>query len=342
MNCTRRLALSLFYVKPPAHIAFPHRNFSVLKSHTLIPDKWNNHSNFVVKISEIHTTANRDSAIQTTTPLQIKKRSVRKKRMEDGTRMGKFNVFAYATAEEYDLEKLHTAITKQDLYETRKFFTNSDSDALHVRGKYEVDLEPHDIFFFREGSVVLWNCTELEASNVMQYLRQFEISSYDQEDVINENELMNYTYTNDAQSGSLKSGDFFIRRNSDGDLEKYTFSNAMTSSVKLGIWEAMLDKYIESIEFVTEDLKEGRHIKMTRAEALRKTGELFALKHLINLSSDLLETPDFYWDRENLEQLFVSTCSYFSIQRRKRVIPAIYVNCEKLPFLQLISIHVFV
>lgn len=326
---TRRLALSLLNLKPPIHVAFPHRNFSVFKLHTIIPDKFKNHSNYVVKISEIHTTprANRESAIQTTAPLQIKKRSMRKKRMEDGTRMGKFNVFAYATAEEYDLEKLHTAITKQDLYETRKFFTNSESDALHVRGKYEIDHEPHDIFFFREGSVVLWNCTELEASNVMQYLRQFEISSYDQEDVISENELMNYTYTNEAQSGSLKNGDFFIRRNSDGDLEKYTFSNAMTSSVKLGIWEAMLDKYIESIEFVTEDLKEGRNIKMTRAEALRKTGELFALKHLINLSSDLLETPDFYWDRENLERLFVSTCSFFSIQRRKRVSSPIYLSC---------------
>lgn len=293
----------------------------MLSSHRIVPPKWDGQSTFVILSGQFHSTSrtNRNSIIQTAAPLQIKKRSVRKKRTDDGPADGKFNVFAYATAEEYDLEKLHTAITKQDLYVTRKFFTNSDSDVLHVRGKYEIFAEPRDIFFFREGSVVLWNCTELETSNVIQYLRQFEVDSYDLEDVTNENEIMNYTYANEGQAGAIKNGDFFIQKSDDADLEKYTFSNAMTSSVKLGIWEAMLDKYIDSIAFVTEDLKEGRKIKMTRAEALRKTGELFALKHLINLSSDLMDTPDFYWDRENLEQLFVNTCSYFSVQRRKRV-----------------------
>lgn len=321
MNFSRRLTLSLFCLKPPIHRIIPHRNISVLILQRNLPAKCKFQSKFIVLVGGFHTTikVNRHSVIQTPASLQIKKRLVRKKRAEDGHTEGKFNVFAYATAEEYDLEKLHTAITKQDLYETRKFFTNSDSDVLHVRGKYEIDSEPRDIFFFREGSVVLWNCTELETSNIIQYLHQFEVNSYNEEDVINENELMTYAYANEDQNGALRNGDFFIQKNDDANLEKYTFSNAMTSSVKLGIWEAMLDKYIDSIEFVTEDLKEGRKIKMTRAEALRKTGELFALKHLINLSSDLLNTPDFYWDREELEQLFVNTCSYFSIQRRKRV-----------------------
>ena len=36
------------------------------------------------------------------------------------------------------------------------------------------------------------------------------------------------------------------------DLEKYTFSNAMAMSVKLGIWEASLDRYIDDIEYVSE------------------------------------------------------------------------------------------
>lgn len=253
-------------------------------------------------------------------PLQVKKRPLRKKRIDETFTDGKYCVFAYATAEEYDLEKLHTSITKQELYETRKFYSSSDSDALHVRGRYEIGTEPRDIFFFREGSVVLWNCSELEASNVIQYLRQFETNHYSLEIISEEKEMMNYSYAGDGQCGALKNGDFTIQKSEAGDLEKYAFSNAMISSVKLGIWEAMLDKYIDSIENVTDDLKDGRKISMTRAEALRKTGELFALKHLINLSSDLLDTPDFYWDRENLEHLFVGTCSYFSIQRRKKVL----------------------
>lgn len=89
--------------------------------------------------------------------------------------------------------------------------------------------------------------------------------------------------------------------------------------MKLGIWEASLDNYIDSIEFVTEDLKAGKKLKMTQHEVLKKQGELFALRHSINLSSDLLDTPDFYWEREDLEQLYQETCSYFNIAKRTRV-----------------------
>jgi uncharacterized Rmd1/YagE family protein len=41
---------------------------------------------------------------------------------------------------------------------------------------------------------------------------------------------------------------------SDGqtELDKYTFSNAIALSVKLGVWEASLNRYVDSIEFVTE------------------------------------------------------------------------------------------
>lgn len=251
------------------------------------------------------------------TALTVKKRQLRKKRLDEIKSDGKFSVFAYGTAEEYDLEALHTALTKQDLYETKKFYTEGE-DVLHVRSKYNVEPEARDIFFFREGSVVMWNLSEPEAKTVLRNLQQFEISPYDEEVVKNEKEIMSYAYI-EEKSGGLRNETFFIQPNNEGDLEKYTFSNAMTSSVKLGIWEATLDQYIDGLANVTTDLKEGRKIRMTRSAVLRKTGELFALKHLVNLDSDLLETPDFYWDREELERLFAQTCSYFSIAKRKRV-----------------------
>lgn len=249
--------------------------------------------------------------------LAIKKRSLRKKRVNDTKIEGKYSVIAYGTAEEYDLEALHTALTKQDLYETKKFYTEGE-DVLHVRSKYNVEPEARDIFFFREGSVVMWNLSEPEINAILRNLHQFEISPYSKEIVKTEKEIMSYAYV-DEKSGRLKNETFFIQSNNEGDLEKYTFSNAMTSSVKLGIWEAILDDYIEGLANVTSDLKEGRKIQMTRSAVLRKTGELFALKHVINLDSDLLETPDFYWDREELEKLFTQTCNYFSISKRKRV-----------------------
>ncbi len=264
--------------------------------------------------------------------LQMKKRPIRKKRFDELDTKG-YTVTAYATAEEYDLERLLANIIKEDLYERKTIITSGeDNDFLYVSAKYEVDEEPREIFFFREGSVVLWNCPELECGNVLKELLRFEMDSYDKNLVQDESEWMSYDY---GEKAHMKKATFFLSQNDTLPLEKYTLSNAMSTSVKLGIWEALLDRYVDSMAFVTEDLKKGNKIKITRADVLRKTGELFALRHLINLSSDLLDTPDFYWDRDDLGQLYLNICSYFSIQRRTKVCRrAVLMECTLV-----ISIH---
>ncbi|KAG1678727.1 Required for meiotic nuclear division protein 1 [Nymphon striatum] len=132
---------------------------------------------------------------------------------------------------------------------------------------------------------------------------------------------------------------FRILLNSEGstDLEKYTFSNGMALSVKLALWEASLDRYVDGMEWVTESMKKGEVLKMTRKEVFKKTGELFALRHLINLSSDLLDTPDFYWDRANLEPLYQKTCNHLNISKRTRVMNEKLNYCCML--MELLSSH---
>lgn len=148
---------------------------------------------------------------------------------------------------------------------------------------------------------------------------------------MDESEIMFYNYSKDSQSAVLKNGNFYITKESEKNiLEQYTFSNALSLSVKLGIWEASLNKYVDSMAYITEDLKQGIKIKISRPEMLRRTGELFALRHLINLSSDLLDTPDFYWDRDQLETLYSQTCNYFNISKRTRVMNEKLNHCVEL------------
>jgi len=154
--------------------------------------------------------------------------------------------------------------------------------------------------------------------------------------VYDESEVMPYIHAVGKHS-HLQDGVIVLGSEGLTELDKYTFSNAMALSVKLGIWEASLNKYVESIEFVIEDLKQGTKISMSRADVLRKTGELFALRHLINLSSDLLDTPDFYWEHEEQEELYQKMCSYFSINRRTRVMNEKLNHCVEL--VELLSSH---
>ena len=80
---------------------------------------------------------------------------------------------------------------------------------------------------------------------------------------------------------------------------------------------------------IFEDMKHGRN-RLSRGQVFRKTGELFELKHHINLSSDLLDTPDFYWDRQELEKLFLDTIYFLNIKKRTNVMNEKLNHCIEL------------
>ena len=50
---------------------------------------------------------------------------------------------------------------------------------------------------------------------------------------------------------------------------------------------------------------------------------VYNFRHLVNLSSDLLTTPDIYWNRKKHEQLYETTCNFLNIYRRTRVSSAL-------------------
>ncbi|CAH1118522.1 unnamed protein product [Phaedon cochleariae] len=276
---------------------------------------------------------------ETISPMQRKRVMRKKKAMEDqGMKSGIYNVVALGTAEEYNLEKLADGLKQQDLYEAKS--VKNEADVLHAIAKYKVGEEPREIFFFREGSVVLWNIDDLESSSILELLRQYEAHSYSERLVQAEKEIMNYHYHSlEKETSCLDKEGIFILSPDVKDITrvKYTFSNAMMLSVKLGIWEDSLEKYIEEIEFVTEDLKRGAKIRMSREAVLQKHGELFALRHYLNLSSDVLDTPDFYWDNEDLEHLYNQVCAYFSINKRTKVMNEKINHCVAL--IELLSSH---
>ncbi|XP_031835272.1 required for meiotic nuclear division protein 1 homolog isoform X9 [Nomia melanderi] len=222
-------------------------------------------------------------------------------------------------------------LSEENLYIPDTITTSITSfpDVIHATARYEIEFEPREVFFFREGTVVMWNISELEYGNIVNFLKKYEDNPYAESTVQLERETMTYTYADSGKRSHISNGNIMISLSAT-NLDKYTFSNAMAQSVKLGIWEASLDNYIDSIEFVTKDLKLGKKLRISQQEVLKKQGELFALRHSINLSSDLLDTPDFYWEREDLETLYQQTCSYFNITKRTKVINEKINHCVEL------------
>nr|XP_055028663.1 required for meiotic nuclear division protein 1 homolog isoform X2 [Misgurnus anguillicaudatus] len=238
---------------------------------------------------------------------------------------------AYATADQYHLPTLCHDLIAHGFVEVNEL--PRDASNVLVMGTEHV-AKPSDsgtIFFFREGSVVFWNVEEKTVKTVMRILEQHEIQPYEVALVHWENEEINYSVG--EGNSKLYRGNFLFNGELDYEqvvLEKFAFSNALSLSVKLAIWETSLDKFVESIQSIPEMLKSGQRVKLSRAEVMQKIGELFSLRHCINLSSDLLITPDFYWDREDLEQLYDKTCQFLNINRRVKVVNEKLQHCTEL------------
>eukprot|EP00794_Sanderia_malayensis_P014019 gene14019-15477_t len=228
---------------------------------------------------------------------------------------------AYSTSESYNIEHLRNFFIKKNEHYQIAELPKDSSDVLRVLMTNKDGVESGEVFFFRRlGTCVCWNMPEFEKKKLKTALKEFQNKPYPFELVERENEQLSYFYT--ENNSNLVNGDIYLNKTSGDEtnaLEKYAFSNAMAISVKLAIWESVLDQFVDSLENIPEDLRRGVKPKMSRKDVLRKLGELLRLRHQINLYSDLLMTPDFYWDREDLELLYNKTCNYLDVSRRTKV-----------------------
>ncbi|CAF0933493.1 unnamed protein product [Adineta steineri] len=221
-----------------------------------------------------------------------------------------YNVCALATADWYDLDRLkQRLITLSNSFQLIPISdTINDVLCLQIRTESKTKSEA---FIFDDVSE----------------------NQYPKDLIDNEKEIMNFTEVNTTSSLSNDIIKLNHQNETEHLLDKYTFSNALALSVKLGIWEAVLDDEVEYVADLANRLKQGKHIKIKHGSMQRKSGELYSLKHAVHLSHDFLDTPDFYWSNSRLENLYKKVFNYFTIAKRTKVLN------ERLNFsLELISV----
>lgn len=234
---------------------------------------------------------------------------------------GSWICMAYTTSESYNIELLKNYFNNKSSTFKVAALPKDSPDVLRVLQNGKEGLEDREIFFFRRlGAFVCWNLPEIEMMKLRHMLKDFQLKPYAEDLSERENEQLSYFYKDSIPN--LVGGDIFLSKEGNHEtkaLEKYAFSNAMALSVKLAIWESALDQFVDSLKDIPEDLQHGLKPNMSRKQVLQKLGELLSLRHQINLYSDLLMTPDFYWDREDLELLYNKTCNYLDVGRRTKV-----------------------
>lgn len=194
---------------------------------------------------------------------------------------------AYCTAATYRLDRLLDFLKHKP--ETTHFFRSGK--VVH-RALAKND---GDIFYFSYGTVVMWGLSRENEEVILQEIKQFEEAPL--ENI--EHEASRYSIGTAAKI--LKDD---ITLPASDVVTKLAFSHGLAQSVKLSAFEKLIERRIENSREAPLSLAQKGRISMSRPKLSRMMGEIIIDRNSINLHTDVLDTPEFFWEYSDLEPLY--------------------------------------
>ncbi|CEP15832.1 hypothetical protein [Parasitella parasitica] len=169
-----------------------------------------------------------------------------------------------------------------------------------------------EMFLFDYGVVVFWGMSLQEELIILSQLEPFEEEKLDADDV--ETEEFHYYY-NDYYQPRIYN-DIITLRHPSNYLAKLTISHAIAQSVKMTLFERLIDDTINDTKYIPQVMAESGNIQMSRTAITKKMGQLFIMRINVNLVSNILDTPEIFWSEPTLEPLYSAIRSYLEISQR--------------------------
>ncbi|KAH9845544.1 Sporulation protein RMD8, partial [Teratosphaeria destructans] len=114
--------------------------------------------------------------------------------------------------------------------------------------------------------------------------------------------------------------DMITLRTSD-HMIKLAMSHAIGQSTKLSFFEERMQRTMAEAQYVPRRLALEGRLGMGRKEVVALVGRLFEQRVDVNLSSNMLDTPTFFWDSEpTLHPLYQAVREYLEIKPRIQVL----------------------
>ncbi|EME83257.1 uncharacterized protein MYCFIDRAFT_136563 [Pseudocercospora fijiensis CIRAD86] len=134
-----------------------------------------------------------------------------------------------------------------------------------------------------------------------------------------ETEEFHFQYDETAEKPRIYN-DMITLRTSD-HMIKLAMSHAIAQSTKLSFFEERMQRTMESAQYVPRRLALEGRLGMDRKEIVGLVGRLFEGRVDVNLSSNMLDTPNFFWDAEpTLHPLYAAVREYLEIKPRIQVL----------------------
>ncbi|KAK4537095.1 hypothetical protein CDCA_CDCA11G3120 [Cyanidium caldarium] len=233
----------------------------------------------------------------------------------------------------------------------------ADKDWLGDAGDTQVEdlVTGAAIFFFSYGTLVCWGLSESAEWAILDWLQPYENGQLSPTEM--EKEFFTYTYNYEVDKARIKNDNIMlpgalversrlmgIRRSAsaaqslagnngewanteEADLSDEEFvlvqtsiSHALAQSCKLGSFENSVDLLIERCGNVPMDLVQRGQLRLSDRDVMRMSGEVHLYRSYFNLQTDLLGTPDWFWENEEVEPIYERTARWLDTDKRGQLL----------------------
>jgi required for meiotic nuclear division protein 1 len=209
-----------------------------------------------------------------------------------------------------------------DLTRLDSQFKNSSSDFISVKTRDVLKLTPKNnpertVFIFKNGTVVSWGIKRYQIKDYFNHIKSFL------------NKPVNLLVHDEfhflvGDKTSIEPHDYFdvdcLTIEDDSDEIKLSLSYGFSQSVKLQYFETIIDGLIEKYNPMLQTLSQEGEMPISRTQIQQVIGEILGAKSEMNLISNFLYHPKYFWQHPTLEDHFTMLERYLHIQRRVNAI----------------------
>lgn len=217
---------------------------------------------------------------------------------------------SYCTAPEYQMQNLVKKLNNIGL--EPKYF----DDVLYIQKEAKKDSGPIDIFFFPFGCVIIWGAEESKEKMILEEMVSANVS----QNSYLESEFIDFEYNQNAERTFIDEEKNEIILADKSTFVKLSISHALAQSVKLSVLEESVSDLIIRTTPIQQELASTGSVSLSKKEISKQIGILFNERYSINLHSDILDTPEFFWRRPSYEPLYLMTAEFQDIQTRQNIL----------------------
>eukprot|EP00919_Chromeraceae_sp_WS-2016_P007313 GHVR01017218.1.p1 GENE.GHVR01017218.1~~GHVR01017218.1.p1 ORF type:complete len:315 (+),score=59.12 GHVR01017218.1:33-977(+) len=216
-------------------------------------------------------------------------------------------VWAICLGNSTNLVTLRSAIISKRIHGYTE--ESSYSDVLCLRC---FDKQAH-CFVFRFGCVVCWDLTVGEKCAVKALVCAHTEANLTAPEI--EQDDMKYTHCSKVGPKHMVRKDVMHLCTTE-TAERLAFSYGFSQSVKLSVFETLVDRTIENTKEIPESLLRSGKVNLSRQHISKKIGQLFIQRCYVNLHTDILDTPEIFWDCDEFVDQYDSCRHYLEIPKR--------------------------